>query len=126
MSEENVLQGLPEQPDYHSGGIVSADHEDNPYVDAEPVEEVHQAPRSNEPQEWPKELGKYGRLGVKTSDPRVYSRGEHVETILASLGWNGNEFTEELANEVKQIQDEHKIPATGRVDQVTWNLIVNK
>lgn len=133
MNEENILHGLPEHPDYHSGGIVSADHEDhmhNPHVDAEPVvesvEEVHPSPRSNERQEWPKVLGKYGRLGVKASDPRVYSRGEHVETLIAALGWQGNEFTEELANEVKQIQEENGVPVTGRVDQVTWNLIVNK
>lgn len=78
-----------------------------------------------EPVAWPKSLGKYGRLGAKCSDPRVYSRGENVELLLTRAGWNGNVFTEEFANEVRQIQEENNLPATGRVDQKTWNVIVN-
>lgn len=94
--------------------VTAANHE----------EPVHQP--QVEPVAWPSWLGKYGRLGVKGSDPRVYNKGEAVELLLSRAGWKGDEFTEEFANEVKQIQEENNLAQTGRVDQKTWNVIVNK
>lgn len=81
---------------------------------------------AREKTDWPSWLGKYGRLGVKGSDPRVYDKGEAVELLLSRAGWKGDEFTEEFANEVKQIQEENNLIPTGRADQKTWNIIVNK
>lgn len=87
-------------------------------------EEVFEAPQ-REDIEYPKSLGRFGRLGPRSSDPRVHYKGEHVETLLSRMGWNETTFTDELANEVKQIQAEHGLLETGLVDRKTWNIIVN-
>lgn len=125
---DNYEYEVEQMPEYSTAYTVPAE-EVEPEGDynvtaANHEEHVHQP--QVEPVAWPSWLGKYGRLGVKGSDPRVYNKGEAVELLLSRAGWKGDEFTEEFANEVKQIQEENNLTPTGRVDQKTWNIIVNK
>lgn len=89
------------------------------------VLEVHLVKPAAETSRKPFTAGKYGTYGVRTGDARVIYKGPEVETILQALGFKGDTFTEETREEVRQIQAENKLPATGRVDKRTWDVIVN-
>lgn len=70
-------------------------------------------------------LGKYGKFGVRASDPRIADRGPGVERLLSHLGVGGDTFTPEVEDQVRQVQEEKGLPVTGQVDRLTWDAITS-
>lgn len=98
----------------------NTDEEEAPVQEAAPAEPAQEV-KENKP--WP--LPKDAKLGRRNIDARIHTKGKHVEALLNELGWGGDTYTTEVANEVKQIQEENGLVPSGRVDALTWNVIFN-
>lgn len=91
--------------------------------DASPQEEPAASEPEQEPTPFP--LRKNEKFGRRNVDSRIHTTGKHVEALIKQLGWDGDTYTTEVANEVKQIQEENGLVPSGRVDAITWNVIFN-